>query len=462
MTLCLACSPVLAAESTGTAPDYEKMFEAGEASFVSAKDVPAITGIGLGSNPEITDYHRNHFGDSEVAVKGKLLAALAVSSPVSISPAGNSAILSHGNGMAGIAVYDGEARFIYPSETRGVPDENKKLDTIFNGRGLSTLIGSEGLVWSPDGRYCVGLNFTLTVVMMNFLVDPIIIDTTTGEAFLAETFGAKPMQGNAGAVVSACFSEDSRYLYYIVVGKIGEERFSFRRYDLETGEVEPLFATSMFDLYYPHLCQTADNSFLVLQDAKRSDESMGLITLTEKKGSWSASPKYFPEKNMYWRAVRLNYSPVSDYAMTIGRSQISGAGVIDSLRFFQPGKDFTGMNDFYALKAEDCSLVPLSTEALDELMQSGTAEASPYRVILDAALSPDGEYALVVYSIPDPLSMGFCLVRLSDLACIPVSCPDAQDFQPLPGGRVPIIEWNTDAIIIHGENNLSAKTYYLQ
>ena len=72
---------------------------------------------------------------------------------VSISPVGYSGIFTLGKSM--LTVYDEKLSVVHPSSEQGVKDEYGNLDRYYNGLNMdmSHLIGEEGVVYSPDGKY---------------------------------------------------------------------------------------------------------------------------------------------------------------------------------------------------------------------------------------------------------------------------------------------------------------------
>lgn len=95
-----------------------------------------------------------------------------------------------------------------------------------------------------------------------FILDPIIIDLSTGEMFLSATYGNRIMKEEAGAVTTATFSSDGQYLYYMLYGNTAEFRTVLYRYNLQEKTTELCYSGSDLN-YYPYLSETANGAFVV-------------------------------------------------------------------------------------------------------------------------------------------------------------------------------------------------------
>ena len=90
----------------------------------------------------------------------------------SVSPDGNSALLTM-NGTA-VGYYEGKYRVLYPSQTRGVEDIHQNLDS-YSKRLSRVLRMSDSVIYSRDGRYAAVYSTELSLMRMQFFLDPIIM-----------------------------------------------------------------------------------------------------------------------------------------------------------------------------------------------------------------------------------------------------------------------------------------------
>ena len=157
----------------------------------------------------------------------------------SLSPAGNSALILTDDGL--VAEYGGVRNPVHMAEERGVPDTYGNLATFCRMQPVQ-LLGEESVVYSPDGRYAAINNSYYVLMSMRAFFDPILIDLSTGEVFLAATYPNKMRDENMGMVTTGSFSADGKYYYYMVYGSIVMQgsRMKLFRYDMATGVLQRL------------------------------------------------------------------------------------------------------------------------------------------------------------------------------------------------------------------------------
>jgi len=424
-----------------TASDFE----------VSEEAIAALAGAGAAGEEDIG-----------AALAETLLQTAFV--PLSKSPSGISGILAAGE--SAVTVYDGKYHIIYPS-AKGVPDENDNLNKYFmyiNSR-IRSLIGEEGIVYSPDGRYAAICNKNISLQKMDFFLDPILLDLSTGGLILTATYPNKPMKDkNAGVVTSALFSSDNKSFYYILYGNFNNARIRLYRYDLETGKTE-LCLESEKNLYYPHLAELADGSILMINDCYKKGETQGLVVASFAGGAWSVEETKLPLDRNYCYAGRLNYSPNAGLACLVENTGNSSF----AFQLVNPNARFEGIDQFRCIRKDTDELVAVSPEefraSVDEDPKdnkgSGLSLLYPYQTILNAVFSPDGRYLLLNTSgdTANGRSRNLFLVRLEDMSIRKVSGLDAEKIMVAnPGRNYPIsIEWNTDELIIGTDDGI--RTY---
>ena len=387
---------------------------------------------------------------------------------LSLSPSGGSALFIYAGW--GLSLYGGKYHLLYPAYEKGVEDAYGNLQTYaerYATRMFTDLIGSEGVVYSPDGRYAAVYNVKRTVYNGHFDLDPVLIDLSTGEMILTATYPNKMKEENAGAVTTACFSADSRTFYYMVYGRFGENRMRLCRYDLAAGTTETLLETEL-QAWRPHLSMTAGGDFLVVVDDPK-ESALGIAE--NREGSWIMDRKAPAAGMKLFRLTDLRYSANSGYAVLAGGM---GSGFSSAFQVLEPDGDLSGFNQYLSLEKATDRIVAMTAEeyenAIREDMERMAGQGNqqyapgpdyPYRTILNVILSPDGHYALLNTSgtSREGHSRDLFLVRLDDLAVRKVGGLDAGKILvgPLAGPYQINIEWNTEDLIIGTDDGI--RTY---
>ncbi len=388
---------------------------------------------------------------------------------LSLSPAGNSGLLAVG-GRTGICYYGGTYRILYPSSKRGTADTNGNLAKMFS-IPIQRLIGEAGLVYSPDGRYAAIYNIEYTLLKAQFILDPVIIDLSTGEMILTATYADRMRDEGMGAVSTAAFSADGRYFYYMLYGNTAAFKTALYRYDIAEDKTELCYSGSDTN-YYPDLSETGSGAFTVLRDTRDSIDFAGITYITCENGSWSGREYSFDLPMRYWNCNRLIGSKDSGWAVVLGRTMLSD-GSWHAFQPVRPDEEFAGLGQYVTVSKEDGQLQAYSAKELYSLfkdLKEGSAFGLevPFQIILAAALSPDGRYLLL-----NTLDSGtgentsevkhLYLVRLEDLSIREVGGIDASLIQT--GNAAvnyrPVIEWNTDTLIIGTANGTLAYRFRL-
>ena len=379
---------------------------------------------------------------------------------LSKSPAGNSGLVAAGK--TAVALYNGKYHYVYPS-AKGAADEYANLAQYYAAfsERVTRLLGEEGVVYSPDGRYAFICNKQITLMQVNLFIDPVLLDLSTGEMTLTATYPNQIMKSdNAGAVTSAVFSSDGRYFYYVLYGKFGGNRIRLYRYHLDSGETEMCFESEE-NLYYPHIAELEDGSILLLNDTFRSNEAERLAVASYSNGAWTLKEEQLKLEYPLFYVSRLMYSPNAGLVCLPGSSTVSDGAAL-AFQLIRPGTVFEGMDTFWCIRKDTDEIAALTPDEYRESIvadrrnpKEGTAMLSllyPYQAILNAVLSPDGHYLLLhtVSNTTEGRSRNLFLVRLEDMAVRKVSGLDAERIQTgQPGRNYPMnIEWNTEELII--------------
>ena len=174
----------------------------------------------------------------------------------------------------------------------------------------------------------------------------------------------------------------------------------------------------------------------------------------------------------YWNCNRLIGSKDSGWAVILGRTMLSD-GSWHAFQAVRPDEEFAGLSQYVTVSKEDGQLRVYSAEELYSLfkdLKEGSAFELevPFQIILAAAFSPDGRYVLL-----NTLDSGtgentsearhLYLVRLEDLSIREAGGIDASGILTGSAGANyrPVIEWNTDTLIIGTKGGIRAYRFQL-
>jgi len=366
--------------------------------------------------------------------------------PISLAPDGRSGLYAAEDGLVVVRA-DGSVLPVTISRNRGAADVYGNLERIAS-MGVRA-IGTEGLAWSPDGRYAALVNQNQVAVYANFYFDPVILDTHTGELFLAATYANRMKEDNFGAVITACFSEDSRYLYAIICGNLNGKRFSLVQVDLETLEAVTLYACDTdTPHYWPHLSRLRDGSFLLLTDQTRQHLPTGVSRIVPEGASAAVTHADFTLPSAYFYPRSLQYSRDSGYALILGSSSVSAAdpqgGGMQQVNYFtrllclRPDEGELAKDEYWEIPSLDADKVAVLT---------GNEAQSPSSVYLCAMhLSPDGNRALIV--CVERGTYALRMLSLSDGRLTPVTGVDSDTLRSMCMARMPYLDWRGSTILL--------------
>lgn len=394
---------------------------------------------------------------------------------LSLSPAGNSGILLADGTV--ICYHNGKYRIMYPSHARGVDDVNGNLAKVFS-TPMQMLLSDAGVIYSPNGQYAAIYNINYTLMKMQLVLDPIIIDLSTGEMILTETYGNKIREENAGAVTTATFSSDGCYLYYMMYGTMSEKKSALFRYNLNTQQTELCYSGNDLN-YYPQISETGDGSFIIIRDEIKANQPQGITRMTWNNSSWSGNEETFDLPMKYWNTNRLLSSVKSGYAVLTGKSQLTD-GLYYSFQLVRPDDDFLGLNQYHAISKSGNEILTYTANdiiSLFDVFSNNTSDDEkatlklnlPFQSILASAISPDGHYVMLLsssYGTEDNPTSSYHLnvVNLDDLTIKNVTGIDPSDilFGTFGANYAPVIEWNTDTLIIGTSEGIQAYQFELE
>jgi len=136
---------------------------------------------------------------------------------------------------------------------------------------LGKLADDHSVVWSPDERY-IALTFRYVGLYMANYTDLIVIDTATGEAFIAEAPPKRLKDGGVLTALNACFDASGENIYYAVYGDVTDGvRSGIKRYSIATGESTLICALPDAELTAAGLFMEGDGSLLCVSTHDRQD-----------------------------------------------------------------------------------------------------------------------------------------------------------------------------------------------
>ena len=375
-----------------------------------------------------------------------------------ISPDGTTAVgyvpFEKGNILA--VITGDRITVLYPADQRGLGELKNFIDDdyfhMFDGRpGQLNSLDFMGLIWSPDGRYVCPLcrysmrmkantvghmsNAATSSVGQNSLAgadSPYVagayamIDTRTGEIFALEAF-EKPADGWFSLWMDACFSGDGKDFY--VFCRYGERRTWILQYDTaswertqrETGMNENLNIM-------PGMTLLPDGRLAVLSDYTwQLDLWQELAFPDMGSGAAETSLQHVNQELEAYGNFAVG-SPVTGEVLaflyfSLGVNKMMGPFTTGLIRLNANETD-QAPDTVWIGSTETWKLVPMTVAEAKEFQDANTMEerdiqkfweiSGRHMYFRDIQLSPGGRFALAVM---DSMAL---LIRLSDMACIPV------------------------------------------
>lgn len=288
------------------------------------------------------------------------------------------------------------------NERRGVADIYGHLAVLYD-LGVHAL-GGEGAIWSPDGRYITLVNHQYTMMRYDALYDPVLIDTRTGEMFLAATYNFD-VETLGTLQTGAVFSADGRYLFVLLYG-FSDDSYEQQlvRINLQTLAQERLVASDYW-MCAPGFYEMADGS-LVYVGQKYLDRPPYLIRLYEGKHGWEVSCHELTMLGENYYLSMLLYSKAYDAVLI---------PVLTGSKYVYPyflllgryaGGEFTGLDEGWWIptlnseKAELLASFPLTAERAATILGVSADDAEGVvnfisTPIEHAVMSSDGESVLL-------------------------------------------------------------------
>ena len=379
---------------------------------------------------------------------------------------------------------DGKVTPITMNLERGVGDPFEKEKFLLRAL-TSDMPAQEGVSWSEDGRYIALSDFDRSVSEMQSIDVP-VLDVTTGEVYLADSFARKMSEPGMGVVYLNRIERAGKYLYYLVYTR-DEEKVShicFCRCPVEGGEREILFDMADsedldFDIVSgSSLYEEADGSWLLAGMDWVSGHNRGwlaMIRFRDTGNGWTAEVNNIRIPSRPWAYSLQGWSPESGWGLFClkyaARSRKSDSqsdntelyyGMLSRVNLLrvQAGEEVSG-DVWYMIRTgegkEDVALLP-ATDYLNAVKMTGSAfaegeeaelaewaaanasehegyvfpngydagrfieEYNRLLLVTCAAVSPDGHYAIV--NAGGFGQYALYIIRMETMEVRPVDAPE--------------------------------------
>ena len=351
---------------------------------------------------------------------------------LSLSPSGRYAVGAYDAIMAIVDLESMEVKPVMTDYAGSAKDEYGSLERFSN---YASLQRTARFVWSPDEKKIAVSNWREVAYDLRYVMNIYVIDVPTGKLQMLHGWGNKPILGPVGDVVNVCFSADSQELYFSKLRK-GNALY-FGSCQLKTRRL----AERYFTAFVPEGMRRDEwASYLNEQLAQSNNGGLDWITKPEqvKDADWEAyrsrmeNAKYdypeaylartpaqsyvravsdredrcclevytaagerkeYPVHGVRTRAQKILVSPQTGWGLILYNNTWDippeGNGFTNNRRqflsVFQPDRSMQGYEQVVRLgDASQCAAV-----ALENASTLATE-------VLNAALSPDGKYALIL------------------------------------------------------------------
>lgn len=240
---------------------------------------------------------------------------------IDLSPDGRTVLWRYedGDGNKGVAMVleDGTAIPVHFNPSMGIGDPYEKENSINGLFRQDRFPGLEGLSWSPDGRY---ITFSYPKgIQENRSADVPVLDTATGDVYLADSYVRKASEDGFGLVTAAQISRDGESIFYLLAyTTIGQTHYQFCKCTIHGSDKQVLYDALQdeqvpFEIgTYSILTEAADGSWLLLghngelrQNPKR--RCISLIHFIPSEGGWTLKTHSLHVPS----AMKYSYAPWS-------------------------------------------------------------------------------------------------------------------------------------------------------
>lgn len=351
--------------------------------------------------------------------------------------------------------------------------------------------------WSPDEQKVATWNYQ-AVNKLQYVFNLYAIDVSTGKLQMQYGWGTKIRKGEVGSVVNASFSADGQELFF---SKFPPNRLSYASYDLKmhkisprcyialkpagiknaewenylewitTGEKPSEMSDAEWEAFvdamphysyinsgtYPeaNLERTPAQSYVRGLSALNGNGMLEIFTAKNER-------KEYPIPTTATRVMRMQVSPQTGWGLIIYWAKEKSTNTYKRyFSVFQPDRDMQGYDQVIVLnETQQCVKI-----SLEDAINATDAQIE----IHNAALSPDGKYALILAYTPSGdyyHSYSLHILELATLQCRKVETPEKFDYE----ARFYMVCGGTDTSsgmfpdgMLWGENNmllLGRKLYY--
>ena len=393
-------------------------------------------------------------------------------------------------------IRDGELIPVRPNPERGDGDPHEVLNRVLENIGY--LPGLEGFSWSADGRYFTFSNVMRTRVEKSFSLNVPVVDTISGEIWLADSYQCKNIfQDDFGQVLLSRMSRDGRYVYYLMLERTEDFWvYRFCRCAPEGGRRETLCDIPWTDDGSPitllsgsNLLEMPDGSWEMTAadgDRPRFSDSGVLIRFVPSGEAWTVQA-HATGISCALEPTCFALSPVSGYGVLVtvdnnstydsmnnlsDDSYISLFGLFGRVNLVRilPGDEI--QYDTWYLRRrgeEDSAEVEFASgEEYLRWIQARMAGANPeppadydpkesirnhLPFVFNVCLSPDGQYAFLAVNMGSG-SWGFYLAQLETMEVRPVEtwrpgiASGALSRSAIASRYWPGMVWNPDGTLL--------------
>lgn len=450
-------------------------------------------------------------GELRLEEQSLLNAASSGARLLSLSPSGRYVIaLEQYAGMSAMSIVDLEkmdSKIITADYANSVPDEYGSMKKFMNTPELQK---HKRFSWSPDEQKVAVWNYKAVINFGQLVSNLYVIDVSTGKLQMQYGWGTSLKNGPVGSIVNARFSNDGQELYF---SKDRGGMLSYASYNLKTRKISPrCYAafkpdgvksveweeyleqilvqdeTGYIDESSPRLNKMSDAEWETFVNATREyqDRDSGLYSeanlertpaqsyvrsLSARYSKYNGMLEIFTAKNERKeypipiagaRVMRMQVSPQTGWGLIIYRAREKSTNTLKRyFSVFQPDRDMQGYDQVIALnEIQQCVKI-----SLEDAINATDAQIE----IHNAALSPDGKYALILAYTPSGdyyHSYSLHILELATLQCRKVETPEKFDYE----ARFYMVCGGTDTSsgmfpdgMLWGENNmllLGRKLYY--
>lgn len=426
--------------------------------------------------------------------------------PLDLSPDGETVLWRAGESM--ILTRGGKTIPVAFAPGKGAGDPYGKEQIIT--ADLARLPSWEGFSWSDDGRY-IALTDMDSSAKNSRSIDVPVIDTSSGELYLARTYSQKYTETGFGIVFLNRVDRKGEYLYYLTQEMENKSRrYRFCRCPVQGGDSEVLCDVSSGDdspfdiLPVSSLYEAADGSWIMTglkgNYRNRSESRMAAIRFYSSGNGWKQEPFSLDIPYTSWTLGLNAWSAASGYGLMCLSSTGNGTfndedyaywnKVAESISLvrIRPGDGFphdvwfvrnTGENGeielvsgddlLQGIKIKSGTIAPDEEQAAAEWLEAkggDPANCLPEGYDRDsflrerltnggaatcAAISPDGYYALI--NAGGGGKYRLYMISLETMKALPVDAPEgiggmSLTSSPLGQKYRPGIVWNEDGTLL--------------